>query len=232
MAAMSFSLFTNNNAVTSYIPPLEHDHLCDTQSSFHVTTHHAPASVNAWLLKTKALRNVMLRTMVLYCTKAPMHLPPLSWTYFGTYGPTYRRNLPPASRHIGTHLPTNRRNILPPSSWPFGTYLPTFSGSAQWLRAAISKGSTRLGAFRAWRQKQNRLPKRHTSLKHYTAYTVKKKDHVSKTQLCMSHFFIQWVLQFPPSPMAQQPLVGQDLLITRTPLDEWSGRWRERENTQ
>ena len=30
-------------------------HLCVTQGSFHVVTHHAYASVTAWLLKTKAL---------------------------------------------------------------------------------------------------------------------------------------------------------------------------------
>jgi hypothetical protein len=53
-----------NNAVTSYTQPLEHDHLCVTQSSFHFIRHHAPASVNAWLLKTKALGNVTLRTLV------------------------------------------------------------------------------------------------------------------------------------------------------------------------
>ena len=30
-------------------------HLCVTQGSFHVVTHHAYTSVTAWLLKTKAL---------------------------------------------------------------------------------------------------------------------------------------------------------------------------------
>jgi hypothetical protein len=53
---------------------------------------------------------------------------------------------------------------------------------AQWLRTAIFKRSTRVGAFLAWRRKQRRLPKRHASSKTIKGTKLKKKDYVSVVQ--------------------------------------------------
>jgi hypothetical protein len=162
----------NNHTMTSYIPSVKNHHLYVTQASFHVVRYHAHGSVNAWMWKTKDLRNVTPRSLI------HMH---------HRICRVYQTSEEPAAfifRAVRYICTSEQEKHAASIFRAVGTYLPTYSGSAQWLRAALPKGSTRLGAFLDWRRKHNRLPNCRASFKNTRCPKSKKRSFQWNNYAC------------------------------------------------
>ena len=104
--------------------------------------------------------------------------------YFGFY----RFN----NAYVGPLHTTHRSNSLT-QSYFFGLFpssvlmkhnvseVVSASFFRQWMEIALSKGSTRLGAFVDWRRKNSRLPKRRDLLQIIRRKISKKGDYISES---------------------------------------------------